>query len=181
MQATQPGADPGGSGRDRGGRRGTAGLSRDDEVTTKATTDTKEDTMGLVLRVAIDRCNGCGNCELACAFAHPRGTAPGHSRIRLENRRLAPARRATPVLCLQCDDAACVAVCPAHAPARNDTTGAIELDASRCIRCRSCVGACPFGNLSWDDEAHAALKCDLCHGDPQCARFCPTGALARPA
>jgi Fe-S-cluster-containing hydrogenase component 2 len=132
----------------------------------------------MVLRVAIERCTGCGNCELVCAFAHVRAGTPGEPRIHVLRDGSAEAPRATPIVCLQCDTAACVAVCPVGALARNGTTGAIDLDQERCIRCRSCLGACPFGNALWDDGQHAVAKCDLCGGAPWCARFCPSGALA---
>lgn len=47
----------------------------------------------------------------------------------------------------------------------------------RCITCRACVGACPFGNMLWDAAARLAAKCDLCGGRPQCVKYCPTGAI----
>lgn len=131
----------------------------------------------MFLRVVVDRCTGCGNCEMACAFVHARGAVPGPSRIRIVGRGSRPVPHGTPVLCLQCDAAACLAVCPTQALSRNELTGAIDVNRARCIGCRSCVGACPFGNLAWDPVERATTKCDLCGGEPQCARFCPTGAL----
>lgn len=135
--------------------------------------------MGLILRVSPGRCNGCGNCEMACAFVHACGAVPGQPRI--DVLRSSPAGhggRAIPIVCLQCDDAACVAACATGALARNETTGAIELDAARCVRCGTCIGACAFGTVLWDARQHAVVKCDLCGGAPSCAQFCPTGALA---
>ncbi|HOC17888.1 MAG TPA: 4Fe-4S dicluster domain-containing protein [Vicinamibacterales bacterium] len=133
--------------------------------------------MAIVLRVVTDRCNGCGNCEMACAFVHARGTRPAQPRIHVLGRQTSPGC-GTPILCLQCDEPACVEVCPIQALSRDEATGAIRLDEARCIRCRSCVAACPFGNVAWDAAQRAVVKCDLCGGDPQCARFCPTGALS---
>jgi len=130
--------------------------------------------VALIFRVRADRCTGCGNCEMACAFSHPAAGAPGASRITVIRR---GDERGTPILCLQCDEAACVAACPSGALARNAATGAIDLDPGRCITCRACVGACPFGNMLWHEAAHQVAKCDLCGGRPQCARFCPTGAI----
>jgi Fe-S-cluster-containing hydrogenase component 2 len=37
--------------------------------------------------------------------------------------------------------------------------------------------ACPFGNITLSPDNHKAIKCELCDGDPQCVRFCVTGAL----
>ena len=119
-------------------------------------------------------CEACGKCELACAYAHSDQGRPGSSRIKVF--RVGPERGA-PIVCFQCDHAACVAVCPTKALVRNERTGAIDLLESRCVRCRMCVGACPFGNIVWERGARAVSKCDLCRGDPACVKFCPSGAL----
>ena len=37
--------------------------------------------------------------------------------------------------------------------------------------------ACPFGAISVDPLTDRIIKCDLCLGDPACAKFCPTGAI----
>jgi Fe-S-cluster-containing hydrogenase component 2 len=31
---------------------------------------------------------------------------------------------------------------------------------------------CPFGNINFDPARKKVMKCDLCDGDPQCAKFC---------
>ncbi|HEX3010638.1 MAG TPA: 4Fe-4S binding protein, partial [Syntrophomonadaceae bacterium] len=48
---------------------------------------------------------------------------------------------------------------------------------SKCIQCKMCVTACPFGNTHYDAGTGKILKCDLCGGDPSCAKFCPNGAI----
>lgn len=126
--------------------------------------------MPLVVRAHL--CNGCRTCELACAFAHGAAGAPGASRVQV----MAEEPRHLPFLCLQCDDAACIRACPVFALVRNETTGAVELLRERCIRCEACAIACPFGNIRISGGA-VPEKCDLCGGDPACARFCPSGAL----
>jgi Fe-S-cluster-containing dehydrogenase component len=78
---------------------------------------------------------------------------------------------------MRCEDAACEAACPRHATFRNYTTGAMEVDAHRCIGCLSCVFACPFGATFVDQEDGRVLKCDLCDGDPTCVKVCPTAAI----
>lgn len=119
-------------------------------------------------------CTGCRTCELACAFTHTQEQQPGRSRIY-------PVAygpdRFVPVTCLQCDDAACVKACLFDALKRNEATGAIELDKDRCVNCRACVAACPFGCALVDEVHDEVVKCDLCGGNPACARFCPTKAL----
>jgi Fe-S-cluster-containing hydrogenase component 2 len=36
---------------------------------------------------------------------------------------------------------------------------------------------CPFGAILYDSERRRVIKCELCEGDPQCVKFCPTEAL----
>jgi Fe-S-cluster-containing hydrogenase component 2 len=131
--------------------------------------------MDRIFRVVIDRCTACRKCEVACSFAHGSQGIPSRTRINVAQR---GPDLGTPVVCLQCDDAACVAICPTAALARNAATGAIEVLRERCITCRNCVAACPFGNMLWDETYRCVQKCDLCHGDPKCVPVCPTGALA---
>lgn len=131
--------------------------------------------MDRLLVVTPPRCIGCRTCELACAFAHGSSGQLGSARVRVYP---AGPERHVPILCLQCSEAACVRVCPTGALRRNAETGAVELEAARCIRCRLCVVACPFGNLHVAPGASDSIvKCDLCGGDPACAKFCPTRAL----
>jgi len=76
---------------------------------------------------------------------------------------------------MQCDDAPCVVVCPSAALVRHSGTNAVLVVEERCVGCRMCALACPFGAISyWDGKAR---KCDLCGGKPECVRFCPPGAL----
>ena len=82
-----------------------------------------------------------------------------------------------PIACLQCDDPACVKSCLVDALRLNEELGYIELLQERCIKCRACVAACPFGCSLVDEEQEIIVKCDLCEGNPACARFCPTKAL----
>ena len=129
---------------------------------------------GRIYKVSVERCIACGKCELACAFAHGSEGTPAATRINITRR---GPELGTPVVCFQCHEAACAAVCPTNALVRSALTGAIEHLDARCIGCRMCVAACPFGNMVWDPTYHTVAKCDLCGGDPKCVPFCPTGAL----
>jgi Fe-S-cluster-containing dehydrogenase component len=100
---------------------------------------------------------------------------PARSRVRAYS---LSEERNIPILCLQCEDAACVQACPVEALVRNERTGAIEVREDRCIQCLACVPACPFGNIAVDPSTEMVVKCDLCGGDPMCAKFCPEGALS---
>lgn len=129
-----------------------------------------------ILNVYNSKCIACKNCEMACAQVHAVDGKWGVSRITTIMDQTPEKPRHSIVICMQCDDAACVSACPVGAITRS-STGALEVNETTCIRCKSCVAACPFGNMKWDCRLTTPVKCDLCHGDPACAKFCPTGAL----
>jgi Fe-S-cluster-containing hydrogenase component 2 len=82
-----------------------------------------------------------------------------------------------PMQCQQCDDPACMNICPVEAIEVDDATGAKVINYDKCIGCNMCKIACPFGAVSVDPLTKKVVKCDLCSGDPACAKFCPTGAI----
>jgi len=57
-----------------------------------------------------------------------------------------------PVACQHCEDAPCVKVCPVGATFRRDD-GTVLVDYERCIGCRYCIAACPYGIrvFNWGD------------------------------
>ena len=120
-------------------------------------------------------CIGCRTCELACSFTHAQNGKPGRSRIYPLD--AGYKEMWVPVVCLQCEDPACVKSCLVDAIKMNPTTGVYEIDREVCVRCMACVAACPFGCSLFDQQHNEVIKCDLCGGDPACAHFCPTKAL----
>ena len=125
------------------------------------------------LEITPSTCIGCKTCELSCAFFHAK------VKSRLAKPRISVIKTGEtafiPYTCFQCVDPGCEKACPVGALTRNSKTGAIDLNEDVCIRCMACVTACPFGNIYMD--AGKVTKCDLCQGDPACAKFCPTGTL----
>ena len=91
------------------------------------------------------------------------------------------------MVCQQCADAPCLEACPEEAISRDAKTDAVVVDQDLCIQCGSCVSACVIGldavaseqklAIRLDEDTQFPLKCDLCGGDPQCVKFCPTEAL----
>lgn len=131
--------------------------------------------MAKILMVHPDRCVGCNACEMTCAFEHEGSQRYEASRVHIYSWKKEGV--SVPMVCQQCSDAACVNVCPTGAMHRNPVTAQIELDKDKCIRCRMCTMACPFGNSVYDALTDSILKCDTCGGDPACVKMCPTDAL----
>ncbi len=141
--------------------------------------------MKKVIVAHIERCMGCHSCELACAVAHSVskdlntmvrvGEKPG-IRIYME----AYEGIAIPIHCNHCEEAACLLACPTGAIHRKEERGPVMVDTSRCIGCRMCVQACPFGVITLDSNGKGVLKCDLCMErlaegqEPACVAACPT-------
>jgi formate dehydrogenase iron-sulfur subunit len=86
--------------------------------------------------------------------------------------------------CMHCLHPACVSACPVSA-LQKMADGPVTYDPKRCIGCRYCMVACPFGvpRFEWDEVIPVVAKCTFCNdrlaaGDgPNCAEACPTGAL----
>jgi anaerobic carbon-monoxide dehydrogenase iron sulfur subunit len=120
-------------------------------------------------------CIGCKTCELSCSFAHAGADhTPGKSRIQVFQ---TGPQRYFQLVCLQCEDAACLKSCPVGAITLNERTGAVVISSEKCVHCQACVIACPFGNMYLAHPQGVPVKCDLCGGDPLCAKYCPSKAL----
>jgi molybdopterin-containing oxidoreductase family iron-sulfur binding subunit len=61
-------------------------------------------------------------------------------------------RRQVLVLCNHCERPPCVRVCPTQATFKRED-GIVAMDEHRCIGCRYCIAACPYGSRSfnWED------------------------------
>jgi Fe-S-cluster-containing hydrogenase component 2 len=121
------------------------------------------------------KCIGCRQCELICSYAHEGVYSPALSRVRVvkfEERCLA-----VPTMCADCRTQVCREVCPTRA-LRPRADGAVVVDEARCIGCKECVLACPFGAASIHPAKGTAFRCDLCDGRALCVEGCPAGAIA---
>ncbi len=138
----------------------------------------------LGLYIDLDRCYGCGTCEMACTME--KALPPGQSHIHVTEVRnssgLPPIRDFVPVACQQCDDPACVDACLAGALSR-DGTGMVIFSTDACTACGLCERACPYGAITLDTSTFQPGRCDLCVDRqvagllPACAQHCPGRAI----
>lgn len=131
--------------------------------------------MGKYLKVNHEKCTACHRCELVCSLKGAGEFNPAKARLSVAA--FFDDNFYFPVTCQQCEEPVCQKVCPAGAIARNAATGALEIDQNRCIGCKMCIMACPFGAPVYVPENGKTTKCDLCQGEPECVKFCPWGAL----
>lgn len=151
--------------------------------------------------IDVTRCVGCGSCAAACKLSNDlewRDDQPWVARdatlsstnwcvvreVALpegSGRDVAYVKRQ----CMHCLEPTCVSVCPVTAM-QKQSLGPVTYDANRCIGCRYCLMACPFGvpTFAWDRPIAEVSKCNLCFervagGEPTaCASVCPAGAIS---
>ena len=130
--------------------------------------------MAKILTISPEKCTNCRSCELICSFNKTAEFNPKESAVNVLF--YEEAAISVPVMCMQCEDAACLKVCPVEAIQR-DENGAVLPDTKKCIGCKMCISACPMGNITFSSVQKKIVKCNLCGGDPMCAKVCPSGAI----
>jgi anaerobic dimethyl sulfoxide reductase subunit B (iron-sulfur subunit) len=65
------------------------------------------------------------------------------------------------VACMHCQKPICVEVCPTKAMAKG-ADGIVAIDPDRCIGCRYCEWACPYGAPQYDKASGTMTKCNMC-------------------
>ncbi len=135
------------------------------------------------LVVDTTRCIGCEACSVACRAEN--NVPEGHWRSRIVAYPLGKSGQTRPVkwACMHCADAPCVTVCPTKATYQRPD-GIVVIDADRCVGCKYCVFACPYGARYVDEERGIPDKCDLCHEridaglQPACVQTCVGRAIS---
>lgn len=129
--------------------------------------------MAKALSLDPTKCRGCFSCVIACSSRNF-----GIGDMNISRIKVTPFFSETffvPLACFQCETPYCSRVCPANALVTNGETGVVELDKEKCIGCKLCIMACPFGNITFTHDYPS--KCDLCEGDPTCVKACQWEAL----
>lgn len=120
------------------------------------------------------RCTGCERCVLTCNYVKTGVFGTRDSRITVFSWR--DTGDFIVVGCYHCDPAPCMEACGVGAIYRNPKTGAVEIDQKKCIKCKACIYACPYGAIRVASDG-SIIKCDLCGGDPACVKACPYEAI----
>ncbi|MFC3716471.1 4Fe-4S dicluster domain-containing protein [Luteimonas soli] len=93
-----------------------------------------------------------------------------------------------PRSCLHCETPACVTVCPTGASYKRAEDGIVLVDEDKCIGCKLCSWACPYGAREYSPVEGVMKKCTLCvdriynenldesERQPACVQACPTRA-----
>ena len=167
----------------------------------------KGETLAIQLALVIDLnvCVGCHACVTSCkqwntsgsagpladenAYgANPTGTF--FNRVQTYEAGSFPGTETIhfPKSCLHCEDPPCVPVCPTGASYKRKEDGIVLVDYDKCIGCKYCAWACPYGARELDEERQVMTKCTLCvdriydehlpkeDRKPACVKACPTGA-----
>ena len=148
---------------------------------------------GMLIDLA--RCIGCKRCVVACKTKNhlPLDDDPvtlSSKAFTFVEFRNISADLAKPTIkpikrqCMNCVDPACVSACTVGA-IQKQPNGPVTYDTSRCIGCRYCMYACPFGipTFEWNNQLAVMKKCDNCADlvaqgkDPACVQACPVQAL----
>lgn len=139
-------------------------------------------------------CNGCKTCMLSCkdrydldgetdfrkVYEYGGGTAFVDTDGMLANNCFGYYLS---VACNHCDDPACTKVCPTTACSKDEETGLVSIDESRCMGCGYCEMACPYGCPSINKTKGHSVKCSGCIDrvregkKPICVEACPQRAL----
>lgn len=125
-------------------------------------------------------CTGCRNCEIVCSIRHEGTVFAAASRIKVYQFEDGPVD--VPVFCHRCSDYPCVAACPPKVGALSvdQVTGAVKVDTQKCVgvKCSKCAKACRHRTaIFFHPVTKKPLLCDVCEGDPECVKVCPTASL----
>lgn len=131
--------------------------------------------------VDTQNCVACGHCVRACRKAHGMPDDSPAYRTLVAYTNAAGEEVHLSSGCMHCENPACADVCPAGAITKG-AGGIVSVDPDRCIGCRYCFQACPFGVPQYGPRGME--KCDACLSvgvvagqETTCARSCKYDAL----
>lgn len=162
--------------------------------------------------IDLDRCTACSSCVIACQMENnvPHSTPESFAAkktmfrtrvvpLKSEGKFPNPRVNIYPVLCNHCENPPCVAVCPVEGATYKRNDGVVLVNYDKCIGCRYCIAACPYGARNYEYEQQEKKeyhnpdiairkkgvvdKCTFCAHlldrgikEPACVRACPANA-----
>jgi len=96
------------------------------------------------------KCTGCGYCTLACRAHNDISPQISWNRV-IEAGKVGNKPVFLPRPCMQCENAPCAEVCPVKA-SYHRPDGIVMMNYERCIGCRYCEVACPYGARAFNWE-----------------------------
>lgn len=134
--------------------------------------------------IDINKCIGCHTCEISCKLENKVPISVWRIWVKEGLKGKYPLVRKVflPVLCNHCENPTCVTVCPVKASIKRED-GIVIVDPHRCIGCRYCMAACPYGMRHINPLMGIVQKCDFClhrlenNQKPVCVLSCPTNAI----
>lgn len=106
---------------------------------------------GMVINLT--KCIGCQGCVIKCKVEHFLPPGVFWARVLMKEYGKYPTveRRIVPILCNHCKEPACLKVCPSGATTKRED-GIVDIDYDKCIGCRYCMMACPYGSRYFYDS-----------------------------
>jgi Fe-S-cluster-containing dehydrogenase component len=133
-------------------------------------------TEGRSKRLVIDleACDQCDRCAIECAYFY-KPQPEDHGVLALRE------SATFDLVCRRCRQASCIEACPCSALERQPS-GVIRRYNLRCVSCKSCAHACPFGTIYEDMLGFYRTPCDHCLSRsldtaPPCVGSCRCGAI----
>jgi len=131
----------------------------------------------------MDQCIGCKACQMACKNEYGLEADVNWRRVYpFREDPAIPERTFLSVACNHCENPECARVCPVQAYTKRED-GIVVQDHDKCIGCRLCTMACPYGAARYSPTHRKASKCELCRTrldagkQPACVEACPCHAL----
>ena len=133
-----------------------------------------------------ENCIACRSCEAGCKqeFDLPVGIRRRRVIIEEGGKYPNPVVRYISISCNHCEEPACLKACPVGAYTKEEDFGVVLHDKKKCIGCKRCMAACPYGAPRFNEKEKKVDKCDFCiHRlrvglPPACVRTCMGYALS---